>query len=63
MKIKNKKLLQVLPDGSLAFNFSNLLKPKQTIFFKKSSQNFNLKKLNSNFESKDFINSKNKYLN
>lgn len=63
MKLKNKKLLRVLPNGSLTFNYSNILKSKQTMFFKKSNKNFNLKKLNSNLEAKDFINSKNKYLN
>ena len=47
MKLTNKKVIQILPDGSLFFNYSNILKPKQTVFLKKSHTNFSNKKLKS----------------
>lgn len=64
MKLINKKIIQVLSDGSLFFNYSNILKTTQVMFFKRdNNKSFNSKKTKPTLESKDFRNYKKKHLN
>ena len=63
VQLINKKQIKILPDGSLFFNYTNILKIRQIILLKNYNKNLIFKKVKHNLESKDFINYKDKYLN
>jgi hypothetical protein len=63
MKLINKKLIQILSDGSLVFSCSNIIKPKQIILFEKDNKNSHINKKKVKTKTKDFTNHKKKYLN
>ena len=52
MKLISKKVIQVLSDGSLIFNHTQVIKPKQIVFFKKDHTDFKNKKVELIAESK-----------
>ena len=58
------KFIKILSNGSLFFDFENVAKIKQIIFFDKDNKNFYLNKKEKTYKikSENFLNYKKKYL-